>query len=78
MKKEELIKYCVDNNYTYTETPLEIMIDKIDGAESTRSGFSYHKDEKSIFIYLNEQGCRELSDIEYTMFINLKSVGDKE
>lgn len=81
MSKEDFIKFCINNNYTYTETPSEIMIDQIieiDGSERSDSGFSYHKDEKSIFIYLNDQGCREVSDIEYQIFINLKSVGDRE
>ena len=78
MKKEELIKYCINNNYTFTETPSEIRIDKIiDEVESVDFAFSYNKEDKSIIFYSDEQGAKEFSDVEYTIFINLKNVGDK-
>lgn len=79
MSKEELIKYCVDNNYTFTETPSEIRADKIiDELENITLAFAYYKEDKSIEFYCDEKGKKEFSDVEYTIFINLKIVGDKE
>lgn len=79
MSKEELIKYCVDNNYTFTETPSEIRVDKIiDKLENIVFAFAYYKEDKSIKFFSDEQGDKEFSDVEYTIFINLKIVGDKE
>lgn len=79
MTKEELIKYCIDNNYTFTETPSEIRIDKIkDELENIDFAFSYYKEDKSIQFFCDKQGSREFNDVEYTIFINLKNVGDKE
>lgn len=79
MSKEELIKYCVNNNYTFTETPSEIRVDKIiDKLENIVFAFAYYKEDKSIKFFSGEQGDKEFSEVEYTIFINLKNVGDKE
>lgn len=75
MNKEEFIKYCINNNYSYTETPSEIIIDN-DELENTDFAFIYNKEYKSIIFCCDEHGNKEFNDIEYKIFINLKSLGD--
>lgn len=79
MNKEEFIKYCINNNYCYTETPSEIRIDKIiDNLENVNFSFIYYKENKNIQFCCNEYGNKEFNDIEYKIFINLKNIGDSD
>lgn len=77
MDKEQFIKYCINNNYSYTETPSEIRVDKIiDDLENIDFAFMYYKKDKSIKFCCDKQGDKEFNNIEYKIFVNLKSVGD--
>lgn len=57
MNKDELINYCLDNNYKYSENKTEIDIDILtDDLGNYDETISFNKEDKTIQIWLSENG----------------------
>lgn len=85
MTKEEFIKFCVKNGYSYFENEEEIRVNKItDELLNEDWLFCYYKEDKEMKFYPQplpdeQKGCCQriiLTDIEFKIFIELKRIGD--